>query len=174
MCDASSCKSSIACKYRDANLADARIFHQHQREGGKVSGMTGCVDLPVWNLLWNFLRAHWMATPSGYQRPEVPDISNPFFLANALAELDSVSVLQICLYGVSFGFSWGPIGWLVPSEVHDLNTRSAGQSITVFTQLMSGAIVTQVGLENLHAVKCMTSRCAQPDSLSLSSHSSSL
>ena len=35
-------------------------------------------------------------------------------------------------------------GWLVPSEVHDLNTRSAGQSITVFTQLLSGAIVTQV------------------------------
>lgn len=94
--------------------------------------------------------------------------------------------MQICLYGVSFGFSWGPIGayadlsycpfgifsafqmsyavsmyqpllqsrrgsrlswhagWLVPSEIHDLNTRSAGQSITVFTQLLSGAIVTQV------------------------------
>ena len=93
--------------------------------------------------------------------------------------------MQICLYGVSFGFSWGPIGayadlsyclfepfsdfqmsyteskyqpplqgqwsrlpwhagWLVPSEIHDLNTRSAGQSITVFTQLISGAVVTQV------------------------------
>lgn len=35
-------------------------------------------------------------------------------------------------------------GWLIPSEVHDLHTRSAGQSITVFTQLLSGAIVTQV------------------------------
>lgn len=52
-------------------------------------------------------------------------------------------VMQIGLYSVSFGFSWGPIGWLVPSEIHDLNTRSAGQSITVFTQLISGAIVTQ-------------------------------
>lgn len=30
----------------------------------------------------------------------------------------------------------------MPSEIHDLNTRSAGQSITVFTQLCSGAIVT--------------------------------
>ena len=51
--------------------------------------------------------------------------------------------LQIGLYSISFGFSWGPIGWLVPSEIHDLNTRSAGQSITVFTQLVSGATVTQ-------------------------------
>ena len=51
--------------------------------------------------------------------------------------------LQIGLYSISFGFAWGPIGWLVPSEIHDLNTRSAGQSITVFTQLVSGAIVTQ-------------------------------
>ena len=51
--------------------------------------------------------------------------------------------VQIGLYSIAFGFSWGPIGWLLPSEIHDLNTRSAGQSITVFTQLMSGAIVTQ-------------------------------
>ena len=52
-------------------------------------------------------------------------------------------VVQIGLYSIAFGFSWGPIGWLLPSEIHDLNTRSAGQSITVFTQLMSGAVVTQ-------------------------------
>lgn len=41
-------------------------------------------------------------------------------------------------------FAYLCAGWLIPSEVHDLHTRSAGQSITVFTQLLSGAIVTQV------------------------------
>ena len=51
--------------------------------------------------------------------------------------------MQIGLYSISFGFGWGPIGWLIPSEIHDLNTRAAGQSITVFTQLVSGATVTQ-------------------------------
>ncbi len=51
--------------------------------------------------------------------------------------------MQIGLYSISFGFAWGPIGWLIPSEIHDLNTRAAGQSITVFTQLVSGATVTQ-------------------------------
>lgn len=53
------------------------------------------------------------------------------------------NIMQVGLYSIAFGFSWGPIGWLLPSEIHDLNTRSAGQSITVFTQLMSGAVVTQ-------------------------------
>ena len=61
------------------------------------------------------------------------------------------AIILIGIYSISFGFGWGPIGWLVPSEVHDLNTRSAGQSITVFTQLMSGAIVTQVFLVSPHA-----------------------
>ena len=56
------------------------------------------------------------------------------------------AIILIGIYSISFDFGWGPIGWLVPSEVHDLNTRSAGQSITVFTQLISGAIVTQVFL----------------------------
>ena len=64
---------------------------------------------------------------------------------NSVLSLQSTSVvsLQIGLYSISFGFSWGPVGWLVPSEIHDLNTRSAGQSITVFVQLVSGATVTQ-------------------------------
>jgi hypothetical protein len=38
---------------------------------------------------------------------------------------------------------------LVPSEIQPINTRSAGQSITVFTQLCSGAIVTQTFLNML-------------------------
>ncbi len=67
--------------------------------------------------------------------------------------------MQIGLYSISFGFAWGPIGWLIPSEIHDLNTRAAGQSITVFTQLVSGATVTQS--ENLSLfVICSTSGSA--------------
>lgn len=62
-----------------------------------------------------------------------------------------ICVMQIALYSISFGFGWGPVGWLVPSEIHDLNTRSAGQSITVFTQLVSGATVTQSKLPGLAA-----------------------
>ena len=58
-------------------------------------------------------------------------------------------LLQVGLYTISFGFGLGPIAWLVPAEIHDINTRAAGQSFTVFTQLLSGAIITQVFLKML-------------------------
>lgn len=40
-------------------------------------------------------------------------------------------VVVICLFVMAFGWSWGPLGWTVPSEIFPLETRSAGQSITV-------------------------------------------
>ncbi|GMH27301.1 hypothetical protein Nepgr_029144 [Nepenthes gracilis] len=40
-------------------------------------------------------------------------------------------VIVICLFVLAFGWSWGPLGWTVPSEIFPLETRSAGQSITV-------------------------------------------
>ncbi|KAH9300528.1 hypothetical protein KI387_012111, partial [Taxus chinensis] len=38
-------------------------------------------------------------------------------------------VLLICLFTSAFGWSWGPLGWLVPSEIFPLETRSAGQAV---------------------------------------------
>ncbi|KAJ6746160.1 hypothetical protein OIU74_028759 [Salix koriyanagi] len=40
-------------------------------------------------------------------------------------------VVVICLFVVAFGWSWGGLGWTIPSEIFPLETRSAGQSITV-------------------------------------------
>ncbi|KAI9125521.1 hypothetical protein K1719_002939 [Acacia pycnantha] len=42
-----------------------------------------------------------------------------------------VVVVLICLFVLAFGWSWGPLGWTVPSEIFPLEIRSAGQSITV-------------------------------------------
>ncbi|KAH8499012.1 hypothetical protein H0E87_017792 [Populus deltoides] len=36
-------------------------------------------------------------------------------------------VVIICLFCFAYGKSWGPLGWLVPSELFPLETRSAGQ-----------------------------------------------
>ncbi|KAJ7513697.1 hypothetical protein O6H91_23G011100 [Diphasiastrum complanatum] len=36
-------------------------------------------------------------------------------------------VIVICIYVAGFAWSWGPLGWLVPSEIFPLETRSAGQ-----------------------------------------------
>jgi len=41
----------------------------------------------------------------------------------------------------------------VPSEIQPLNTRSAGQSITTFVQLTSGATVGQTFLSMLCSMK---------------------
>ncbi|GJS95972.1 sugar carrier protein C-like protein [Tanacetum coccineum] len=40
-----------------------------------------------------------------------------------------VVVLFICMYVAGFAWSWGPLGWLVPSEIFPLEIRSAAQSI---------------------------------------------
>ncbi|GLJ29877.1 hypothetical protein SUGI_0590580 [Cryptomeria japonica] len=52
-------------------------------------------------------------------------------------------VLLICLFTVAFGWSWGPLGWLVPSELFPLETRSAGQAVVVSVNLLFTAIIAQ-------------------------------
>ena len=42
-----------------------------------------------------------------------------------------VAVVLICLYCVCFSFSWGPLGWIVPSEIFPLEIRSLAQSINI-------------------------------------------
>ena len=37
-------------------------------------------------------------------------------------------IVFICLFVAGFGWSWGPLGWLVPNEIQPLETRSAGQA----------------------------------------------
>ncbi|XP_019191538.1 PREDICTED: hexose carrier protein HEX6-like isoform X3 [Ipomoea nil] len=49
-----------------------------------------------------------------------------------LTKLFGVTILiAICVYIVGFSLSWGPLGYLVPSEIYPLEIRSAAQSITV-------------------------------------------
>ncbi|KAM7504611.1 hypothetical protein LguiB_003515 [Lonicera macranthoides] len=56
-----------------------------------------------------------------------------------------VSIL-ICIYVAGFGLSWGPLGWLVPSEIFPLEIRSAGQSITVASGFLFTFFVAQTFL----------------------------
>uniref|UniRef100_A0A7N0TX99 Major facilitator superfamily (MFS) profile domain-containing protein n=1 Tax=Kalanchoe fedtschenkoi TaxID=63787 RepID=A0A7N0TX99_KALFE len=45
-------------------------------------------------------------------------------------------VVMICTFVSAFAWSWGPLGWLIPSETFPLETRSAGQSVTVCINLL--------------------------------------
>lgn len=55
-------------------------------------------------------------------------------------------VAFICLYVSAFAWSWGPLGWLVPSEISPLEIRSAGQSINVSVNMFFTFIVAQIFL----------------------------
>ncbi|MBA0810202.1 hypothetical protein Gohar_002214 [Gossypium harknessii] len=58
-------------------------------------------------------------------------------------------VIVICLFVLAFGWSWGPLGWTVPSEIFPLEIRSAGQSITVAVNLLFTFIIAQCFLAML-------------------------
>lgn len=62
-------------------------------------------------------------------------------------------VAVICLFVAAFGWSWGPLGWTVPSEIFPLETRSAGQSITVAVNLLFTFVIGQSFLSLLCAFK---------------------
>ncbi|XVF54934.1 hypothetical protein PTKIN_Ptkin05aG0220600 [Pterospermum kingtungense] len=77
-------------------------------------------------------------------------------MATQLGDHGSVSkgyaylvIFLICIYVAGFGWSWGPLGWLVPSEIYQLEIRSAGQSITVAVSFVFTFIVAQTFLSML-------------------------
>lgn len=64
-----------------------------------------------------------------------------------------VVVLFICIYVAGFAWSWGPLGWLVPSEIFPLEIRSAAQSVNVSVNMLFTFFVAQVFLNMLCHMK---------------------
>ncbi|KZV16027.1 sugar carrier protein C [Dorcoceras hygrometricum] len=64
-----------------------------------------------------------------------------------------VVVLFICIYVSGFAWSWGPLGWLVPSEIFPLEIRSAAQSINVSVNMLFTFAVAQIFLTMLCHLK---------------------
>ncbi len=67
--------------------------------------------------------------------------------------------MQIGLYSISFGFAWGPIGWLIPSEIHDLNTRAASlSSLSLCLELLLLKVRTSLYLSSVQLLDQHASR----------------
>ena len=64
-----------------------------------------------------------------------------------------IVVMCICIYVSAFAWSWGPLGWLVPSEIFPLEIRSAAQSITVSVNMFFTFGVAEVFLSMLCGLK---------------------
>lgn len=58
-------------------------------------------------------------------------------------------LVLIGVYSTGFGWSWGPLSWLVPSEIFPLEVRSAGQSVTVASGFVFTILVAQYFLAML-------------------------
>ena len=58
-------------------------------------------------------------------------------------------IVMVCIFTSGFAWSWGPLGWLVPSEIQPLETRSTGQAITVSTNFIFTAVIGQAFLTML-------------------------
>lgn len=64
-----------------------------------------------------------------------------------------VVVLMVCVFVSAFAWSWGPLGWLIPSEIFPLETRSSGQSVTVCVNMLFTFVIAQAFLSMLCTFK---------------------
>lgn len=78
-------------------------------------------------------------------------------------------IVVICVYVAGFAWSWGPLGWLVPSEIQPLETRSAGMGITVAVNFICSFIIGQAFLSMLCTFKFGIFLVSSPFSLPQSS-----
>jgi sugar porter (SP) family MFS transporter len=67
--------------------------------------------------------------------------------------LDKAIVFFICLFVAGFSWSWGPLAWLVPSEIHPIETRAAGTAIATVVNFIFTFIIGQAFLSMLCVMK---------------------
>ncbi|KAK7351182.1 hypothetical protein VNO77_10439 [Canavalia gladiata] len=58
-------------------------------------------------------------------------------------------LVLLCLYAAGFGCSWGPLTWLIPSEIFPLKIRTIGQSIAIGMQFITLFVLSQTFLTML-------------------------
>ncbi|CAL5031712.1 unnamed protein product [Urochloa decumbens] len=65
----------------------------------------------------------------------------------------TVVLVLICVCTFSFGLSWAPLRWVVPSEIYPVEVRSAGQALSISIQLCISFVELQVFVALLCAMK---------------------
>ncbi|XP_071740440.1 sugar transport protein 5-like [Rutidosis leptorrhynchoides] len=62
-------------------------------------------------------------------------------------------LVLMCVISSAFGYSWGPLTWLVPSEILPIEVRTAGTAIGVATNFLITFILTQFSMWMLCSMK---------------------
>ena len=63
------------------------------------------------------------------------------------------TLVLMCLFAAGFGWSWGPLTWLIPSEILPMNIRPVGQSISVAVNFATTFVISQAFLAMLCKMK---------------------
>ncbi|KAM7259679.1 hypothetical protein ACFE04_015420 [Oxalis oulophora] len=58
-------------------------------------------------------------------------------------------VILVCVFVMGFAWSWGPLGWLIPSETFPLETRTAGFAFAVSSNMLFTFVIAQAFLSML-------------------------
>ncbi|KAA8528273.1 hypothetical protein F0562_035628 [Nyssa sinensis] len=58
-------------------------------------------------------------------------------------------LVLMCIYAAGFGWSWGPLSWLIPSEIFPMKIRTTGQSISVAVNFATTFVLSQTFLTML-------------------------
>merc|ERR1712183_1156115 len=62
-------------------------------------------------------------------------------------------LILMCSISAAFGWSWGPLTWIVPSEILPMEVRPAGQGICIASNFIFTFILSQVFLSILCKMK---------------------
>lgn len=65
-------------------------------------------------------------------------------------------LVLMCVYAAGFGWSWGPLSWLIPSEIFPMKIRPIGQSISVAVNFATTFVLSQTFLTMLCHFKFAT------------------
>ncbi|KAL2923615.1 Sugar transport protein 8 [Bienertia sinuspersici] len=69
---------------------------------------------------------------------------------NTLPKAPAILVVVLtCMFVMSFAWSWGPLGWLIPSETFPIETRTAGFAFAVSSNMLFTFLVAQAFLSML-------------------------
>jgi MFS transporter, SP family, sugar:H+ symporter len=58
-------------------------------------------------------------------------------------------VIFAALFVLGFAWSWGPLAWLIPSEIFPLETRTTGYAIAVSSNMLFTFVIAQLYLSML-------------------------
>ncbi|KAF8401684.1 hypothetical protein HHK36_012630 [Tetracentron sinense] len=66
---------------------------------------------------------------------------------NSLGHVEAIFVvILVCGFVMGFAWSWGPLGWLIPSETFPLETRTAGFAFAVSSNMLFTFLIAQAFL----------------------------